>query len=190
MTTNPGDPTGFGLFHEAWNILKQNYVDQPALESKDLTYGAIRGLTEAIGDTDHTRFLTPEQLAQQKSDLSGTFAGVGAVLSQDGTDLVVQSVIPGAPAERAGVRAGDRILAVDGADTTGKTVSQVVDQVRGKEGTQVTLTLVHKTGGDAFDVTITRADHHGARPSAGRCTRARRPRSSGSSSSPRTRASR
>ena len=155
-STNPGDPSGFSLFHEAWDILRQHYVDQPALESKDLTYGAIRGLTTAIGDTDHTRFLTPDELAQQKSDLSGTFAGVGAVLSQDGTDLVVQSVIPGAPAERAGVRAGDRILAVDGVDTMGKTVSQVVDEVRGKEGTQVTLTLAKKTGGDTFDVTITR----------------------------------
>jgi hypothetical protein len=71
VTTNPGDPTGFGLFHEAWDILRQHYVDQPALQSKDLTYGAIRGLTEAIGDTDHTRFLTPDELAQQKSDLSG-----------------------------------------------------------------------------------------------------------------------
>ena len=154
--TKPGDPAGFGLFGEAWNILKQNYVDPSSLTSKDLTYGAIRGLTQAIGDTDHTRFLTPTELAQQKADLSGTFAGVGATLSQVGTDLVVQSVIPGAPADRAGVRAGDRILAVDGKDTTGKTVSEVVTEVRGKAGTSVTLTLVRKSGGDAFDVTITR----------------------------------
>lgn len=156
MVTNPGEPRDFGLFREAWDILKENYVDQPGLEGKGLTYGAIRGLTKAIGDTDHTRFLTPDELKEQKADLSGKFAGVGAVLTQNDADLVVQSVIPGAPAERAGVRAGDIILAVDGADTSGKTVDQVVSEVRGQEGTQVTLTLVRKDGGDAFDVTITR----------------------------------
>jgi carboxyl-terminal processing protease len=152
----PGEPTEFGLFWEAWDILKQHYVDQPGLVGKDLTYGAIRGLTTAIGDTGHTRFLTPEQLKLEQDDLSGKFAGVGVYYAQDGTDFVVQSVIPGTPAERAGVRAGDRIVAVDGKPTSGKTVNDLASEVRGEEGTQVTLTLVPKDGGDAVDVTITR----------------------------------
>jgi carboxyl-terminal processing protease len=156
-STKPGDPNSFGLFTEAWDILRKNYVDQKALDSKDITYGAIRGMTDAIGDTEHTRFLTPDELARQEQDLSGSFAGIGAVLSQVDSELIVQSVIPGTPAERAGVKAGDRILAVDGADTTGKTVEDVVRGVRGDEGTQVTLTLVHKGTSDPFDVTITRA---------------------------------
>jgi carboxyl-terminal processing protease len=156
-STKPGDPNSFGLFTEAWGILRKNYVDQKALDSKDITYGAIRGMTDAIGDTEHTRFLTPDDLARQEQDLSGSFAGIGAVLSEVGSELIVQSVIPGTPAERAGVKAGDRILAVDGADTTGKAVEDVVREVRGDEGTQVTLTLVHKGQSDPFDVTITRA---------------------------------
>ncbi len=156
-STKPGDPNSFGLFTEAWDILRKNYVDQKALDSKDITYGAIRGMTDAIGDTEHTRFLTPEDLARQEADLSGSFAGIGAVLSEVDSELIVQSVIPGTPAERAGVKAGDRILAVDGADTTGKSVDDVVREVRGDEGTQVTLTLVRKGGSDPFDVTITRA---------------------------------
>ncbi|MCU0504730.1 MAG: S41 family peptidase [Chloroflexi bacterium] len=156
-STKPGDPNSFGLFTEAWEILRKNYVDQAALEAKDITYGAIRGMTDAIGDTEHTRFLTPDELARQEQDLSGSFAGIGAVLSEVGAELIVQSVIPGTPAERAGVKAGDRILAVDGADTTGKSVDDVVREVRGDEGTQVTLTLVHKGESDPFDVTITRA---------------------------------
>jgi carboxyl-terminal processing protease len=156
-STKPGDPNSFGLFTEAWEILRKNYVEQEALGTKDITYGAIRGMTEAIGDTEHTRFLTPEELARQESDLSGSFAGIGAVLSEVDAALIVQSVIPGTPAERAGVKAGDRILAVDGADTSGKSVDDVVREVRGDEGTQVTLTLVHKGESDPFDVTITRA---------------------------------
>ncbi len=156
-STKPGDPNSFGLFTEAWETLRKNYVDQTALDSKDITYGAIRGMTEAIGDTGHTRFMTPEELARQEQDLSGSFAGIGAVLADVDSELIVQSVIPGTPAERAGVKAGDRILAVDGADTTGKAVDDVVREVRGDEGTQVTLTLVHKGESDPFDVTITRA---------------------------------
>jgi carboxyl-terminal processing protease len=156
-STKPGDPSSFGLFTEAWDLLKKNYVDQKALDTKDITYGAIRGMTEAIGDTGHTRFMTPEELARQEQDLSGSFAGIGAVLSDVDSELIVQSVIPGTPAERAGVKAGDRILAVDGNDTTGKSVEDVVREVRGDEGTQVTLTLVHKGLSDPFDVTITRA---------------------------------
>jgi carboxyl-terminal processing protease len=152
----PGEPTEFGLFWEAWDILKQHYVDPGALEDKALTYGAINGLTEAIGDTGHTRFLTPDELAMQKADLSGEFAGVGAVLTSTDAGLVVQSVIPGAPAERGGVHAGDRILAVDGTDTTGKSVDEVVHEVRGTEGTQVTLTLLPKGETTPHDVTITR----------------------------------
>ena len=150
------EPAGFEVFRQAWDILKNNYVDQSALRSKDLTYGAITGLTEAIGDTEHTRFLTPEQLAAQNEDLSGHFAGVGAVLADTDKGPTIQSVIPGTPAERAGVRAGDVILAVDGTDTTGKTVSDVVTEVRGPEGTQVTLTLLREGNAKPFDVTITR----------------------------------
>ncbi len=156
-STAPGDPAGFGLFHEAWDIVKQNYVDQQALDTKDITYGAIRGMADAIGDTGHTRFLTPKELAAQKEDWAGKFAGVGAVLNQTGADLIVQSVIPGAPAEKAGMKAGDIIVKVDGNDVTGQTVDQVVQQVRGTEGTPVTITLFRKGQDAPFDLTITRA---------------------------------
>ncbi len=156
-STRPGDPPGFALFGEAWDVLKQNYVDPKALDSKDITYGAIRGMTEAIGDTDHTRFMTPDEIKQEQQGLSGTFAGIGAVLSQQGADLVVQSVLQGAPAQRAGVRAGDRILSVDGKDTIGKTVSEVVSEVRGPEGTTVTLTLARDGEAQPILLTITRA---------------------------------
>jgi carboxyl-terminal processing protease len=157
VVTNPGDPTGFGLFDEAWGILKKHYVDQPGLEGKDLTYGAIRGLTTAIGDTGHTRFLTPDELKQEQTRMSGTFAGIGASIEQKGTDLVIPSVIPGAPADRAGVRAGDVILAVDGKDATGKTTTQIVSEIRGPADSTVTLTLGRTGQAAPFEVTITRA---------------------------------
>ena len=157
VVTNPGDPTDFGLFHEAWGILKKHYVDQPGLESKDLTYGAIRGLTKAIGDTGHTRFLTPDELRQEQTRMSGTFAGIGASIEQKGTDLVIPSVIPGAPADRAGVRAGDVILAVDGKDATGKTTTEIVSEIRGPADSTVTLTLGRSGQAAPFDITITRA---------------------------------
>ncbi len=87
----------------------------------DLIYGAINGMTEAVGDTGHTSFMTPEERAARSNDLSGKYVGIGVRIdtAEDGLPLII-GVFKGSPAEKAGLVAGDEIVAVDGKTTTGK----------------------------------------------------------------------
>ena len=144
------------LIGEAWKAIEDNYVDAKNLNTQDLAYAAIRGLATAVGDEGHTRFLTADELKATDQSLSGTFVGIGVQLDSDTTKgATIQSVIPGTPAEAAGLKRGDKITAVDGQPTTDQTTDEVVARVRGPEGEAVTLTIV-RDGGAPFDVKIVR----------------------------------
>ena len=143
------------LIEEAWHAIQDNYVDAANLDNSELAYGAIRGLTSAVGDDGHTSFMTGAQAKAADESLSGTFTGIGVQLSGTDNPPVIGAVIPNTPAEEAGLLRGDRILAVDGKTTEGETVDQTVARVRGPEGQPVTLT-VGRTGMEDFDVTIVR----------------------------------
>ena len=144
------------LLDEAYDLLDQNYVDPKALDPLTLERGAIDGMTDSLDDRGHTGYLTPEQVKARDESLSGTFVGIGAVLDQQGSSLVIVRVLPDSPAEVAGVKAGDEIVTVDGVRVAGMAVDDVVDRVRGPEGTKVTLEL-KSPGAVARSVTITRA---------------------------------
>ncbi|MHB8893125.1 MAG: S41 family peptidase, partial [Candidatus Limnocylindrales bacterium] len=149
-----GDAT-LALIEEAWRDIQGNYVDAANLDDRELAYGAIRGMTNAVGDEGHTSFLTAEEVKASDQSLSGTFVGIGVQLSQDNTLPIIGTVIPNTPAQEAGLRRNDRILAVDGRTTEGETVDQTVSRVRGPEGEPVTLTI-RRSGVADFDVTIVR----------------------------------
>ena len=151
------EPAEFKTFWEAWDVLHEHYVDQSALDPSKLTYGAINGMVNAVGDTGHTRFLTPAEVAASHQNLSGSITGIGARMSQNGSDFVIQSVVPGSPAEKAGLRGGDTVLEVDGKAVDGQTLDQVVNSIRGDAGTTVKL-QIGRTGQDPFDVSIVRAE--------------------------------
>ena len=143
------------LLDEAYDLLDQHYVDPAALDPLTLERGAIAGMAKSLDDPGHTSYLTPEEVKQRDEELSGTFVGVGAILDeQDGRFLIVR-VLHDSPAERAGVLAGDEIVAVDGVGVAGMTVADVAAKVRGPEGSRVTLEL--KGAGGARALTITRA---------------------------------
>jgi carboxyl-terminal processing protease len=150
------EPAEFKTFWEAWDVLHQHYVDQSALDPSKLTYGAINGMVNAVGDTGHTRFLTPAEVAASHQNLSGTINGVGARMTQNGSNFVIQSVVPGSPAEKAGLRSGDAVLEVDGKSVDGQTLDDVVSSIRGDAGTTVKL-QIGRSGQDPFDVSIVRA---------------------------------
>jgi len=146
VTTSPtAAPTGndadVALIEEAWRAIEDNYVDAKHLDGRELAYGAIRGLTDAVGDDGHTAFLTAEEAKAVDDSLSGTFVGIGVQVSTETEEVIVGSVFPGTPAEEAGLRRGDRIVAVDGTTTEGETLDEVVARVRGPEGESVTLTI-------------------------------------------------
>jgi carboxyl-terminal processing protease len=148
----------FDLIRQAWDTLHREYVGRADLDDRELAYGAIRGLTEAVGDTGHTSFLTPEERAAKADELSGSYVGVGIRLdaAEDGSPLVV-GVFKGSPAEAAGVLTGDVIEAVDGKPTTGHELDEIAGWVRGEAGSSVELTVRAK-GGPARTYKITRAD--------------------------------
>ena len=146
----------WSLLDQAYQLLRANYVDQSALDPVALQQGAIQGLMDAVNDPGHTGYLTAEEVAARDQSLSGTFVGVGAVLDMQNNVATVVRVIPGSPAEKAGLQAGESIVRVDGASVAGETIDQVVAKVRGPAGTSVTLGLQDADGSNR-DLTIVRA---------------------------------
>jgi carboxyl-terminal processing protease len=146
------------LVDEAWKVIHDNYVDPKSLDDQKMAYGAIRGMTEAVGDEGHTSFMTAEEAKASEQSLSGSFVGIGVQVSEDDAQRIqISTVFPGTPAEEAGLRRGDHIVAVDGKTTDGETVDQTVARVRGPEGEKVTLTIA-RAGTADFDVTVTRRE--------------------------------
>ena len=157
VAANPSEPPQFKTFWEAWNIIQQHYVDRSALDPTKLMYGATSGMVDALGDTGHTRFLTPQEVTASHQSLSGSITGIGARMAQVGSQFVIQSVVPGSPAEKAGLRSGDTVLQVDGKAVDGETLDQVVAGIRGPAGTTVQL-QIGRPGQSPFTVAIVRAE--------------------------------
>lgn len=151
-------PSEFDVFWQAWDTIQDNFIDREILDSKELTYGAINGLVQALGDEGHTAFLTPRELEHQQSAMAGSFFGIGAQLGvRDGLPIIV-SPFDGSPAAEAGIRAGDIILGVDGEDVTQLSLDEIVDRVRGPEGEEVVLTVLHEDETTSVDIPIIRGE--------------------------------
>ena len=143
------------LFNEALKLLdSQFYGDVP--QGKDLTYEALRGFVGQLGDP-HTAFLDPDQAAQFNSDLQGQFEGIGARVDKaEKGGVEIKYLFAGQPAEKAGVRVGDVIKAVDSKDVTQLDLNEAIALIRGPRDTKVVLTI--QRGDEApFDLTVTRA---------------------------------
>jgi carboxyl-terminal processing protease len=151
-------PAEFDLFWQAWDLVHRYFVDRSALDTTKLTYGAIEGMVQALGDTGHTVFLTPDEVAREQQDMSGQYAGIGAQLDMENGLPVIVAPFDGSPAANAGVQPGDIILKVDGQDVTSWTLNDVAQHIRGKPGTTVNLTLVHPRDTKSYDVSITRGE--------------------------------
>jgi len=147
----------FGLMTQAWNIIKRNYADRSVTDNQTLTYGAISGMVDALGDTSHSRFLSPQMVKEENNFIQGQFEGIGALMQLKDTHIVVLAPYDGSPAQKAGLKPGDILLKVNGEDITGQTLSQVVGKVLGPAGTTVTLTIADPVTGETRDLTITRA---------------------------------
>jgi len=146
----------FGPFWQTWELVHEEYVDQP-VDNELLMRGAIRGMLDSLGDP-HTSYLDPEEYKSLTTQLQGedTYEGIGAWVNTTKDYLTIISPMPGSPAEKVGLRTGDKIIAIDGEDMTGVDGELVRKRVLGPAGSTVTLTIL-RTGKDPFDVKITRA---------------------------------
>jgi carboxyl-terminal processing protease len=123
-----------------------------------LAYSAIRAMTAVLNDS-HTGFMTPEQNRERqlRQQRQAAFSGIGIVLMPREGRFYVRDVIPGTPAEEAGVKALDRIARIDNVPTAGMQIDQVAGLIRGPAGTSVTLTLDRPGRADSLTVSVTRA---------------------------------
>jgi carboxyl-terminal processing protease len=154
----PADATAdFQLMAEAWNTIDESYVDRPAVQAQTLAYGAIGGMVDALGDTGHSRFLSPEMVQEQHDFTSGRFEGIGAYVEMKDGHVVIVAPMDGSPAQQAGLRPGDVILKVDGENVAGLPIDQVVGRILGPAGTSVTLTILTPGTEQSQDVTLVRA---------------------------------
>lgn len=157
VATAEDTDAAFGLIREAWDRIQQSYVDRSAVDDQRMTYGAIGGMVDALGDTGHSRFLSPEMVQAQHEFTSGEFEGIGAYVEMKDGHLQVVAPMDGTPAQQAGLRPGDVILRVDGEDAAGLPIDQVIGRILGPAGTQVTLTILTPDTGQTREVTLTRA---------------------------------
>src|SRR5918998_683043 len=146
------DRESLALFAEALDTVRDDYVDREAIDPEKQTYGAIEGMLDTLGDEGHTRFLTPEERERNREGLSGSYVGIGVTLESEDEEVVVTSPVEGSPADEAGVEPGDVVVAVDGESVREEDLSEVVEKVRGPEGTRVKLTVLRDGEERVFDL--------------------------------------
>ncbi len=153
----PNAEANFKLMAEAWNTIERVYVDRKAINSQHITYGAISGMVDSLGDTGHSRFLTPQMLKQERNLTRGRFEGIGAEVQMKNGQLVIVAPIDGSPAQQAGLKPGDIILKVDDQDVSGLPLDQAVERILGPAGTRVKLTILNPKTTTTRDITLVRA---------------------------------
>lgn len=148
--------TDFAPFWKAWQIVEEKFPDADETDSTERMYGAIKGLLASFGDP-YTTFFPPEESEDFETQISGEFSGVGIEIDQKDGVLTVIAPLKGTPAEAAGIKAGDKIVKIDETITADLTVDAAIDRIRGKNGTQVTLTILREGVSEPKVFTLTRA---------------------------------
>lgn len=142
------------LFWEAWDILDEAFFGELPSD-RQRTYGAIRGSLALLNDP-YTIFLEPQPGAVERDRLAGAYGGIGVDLWRDAAGQVILSPFPASPAEQAGIRTGDILLAVDGASVVTETLDAIHVRLRGEAGTVVRL-MISRPPTPPFDLDVTRA---------------------------------
>lgn len=147
-------PLDAALLREVWDVLHERFAGP--LDDEDLATGALRGLAAGTGDP-YTAYADPKESAQLEQDLSGSFTGIGIEIGLRRGLVTVIAPLRGSPAERAGVRARDTIVKVDGEEADRDlTLTEVVSKIRGSVGTEVRLTVAREGADDLLEFTIRR----------------------------------
>ena len=145
----------FNQFWDVWDQIKQKYVKQP-VNDVDLFYGAMQGLVAGLGDP-YSVYFTPKDAAEFNKSLSGEFSGIGAEIGIKNNQLVVISPLPGTPAEKAGLKPGDKILMINEHSTFGMDVNTAVENIRGPATSSVKLNILRNGWEKPKDFNIHRA---------------------------------
>lgn len=143
----------FAPFWKTWNLINEKYPEAEKVNGEERVWGATEGLVASLGDP-YSVFLSPKETKSFEETISGQFSGVGMDVGEKDKLITVIAPLKDSPAEKAGIKAGDKILKVDDTSTAALSVEEVVNLIRGKEGTHVKLTI-YRDGVDeplVFDV--------------------------------------
>lgn len=141
------------IMNEIYELIE--YYHLQGVDPDELMQGAIWGMIDTLGDP-YTAYFTDEEYQSFTDSLNGSFVGIGVVVEKNEEGITVQTIIPGSPAEEAGLQVGDLIKSVEGISTEGKTLEQVTNQIKGEEGTSVTMVIQRDE--ETMTKTITRGD--------------------------------
>lgn len=156
INKGPEDRTiDFALFWKVWELLKDKYVFRDELDARKLFYGAIDGMLAATGDP-YTTFFSPEEQREFQEEISGTFEGIGAEMGMKNDVLTIVAPLEGTPAEAAGLQPDDKVIEIDGTTTVNMSLDEAVRRIRGKKGTEVTLTIFRNGEEETREVTVRR----------------------------------
>ncbi len=144
----------FQIFWDVWNTIQNEYVDRPAPET-EMFYGAIQGMIMSLDDP-FSVFLKPVFAENFTETLSGKFEGIGAEIGIRDNVLTIISPLPESPAEKAGLKAQDKVIKIDGFDTVEISIDDAVNRIRGEKGTEVVLTVYREGETDLMDIPIIR----------------------------------
>lgn len=144
----------FSVFWDTWKIIEEKYVDRPA-DYNEMVYGAISGLVKSLDDP-YSVFMDPEESKEFMEDMEGTFEGIGAEIGIRKNILTIIAPLEGMPAEKAGLKSGDKIIKIDGETTIDITLTEAVRKIRGEKGTEVALTIMRENLEESKEIKITR----------------------------------
>ena len=153
--SSAGQPSSvdFSLFWQTWSRLRDLY--NGSSDPQAMVYGAISGMVSSLGDP-YTVFLKPSDNDALSSDLSGQFEGIGAELIMNNNQVTVIAPLAASPAEKAGIKARDVILEVNGLSVESMSLDEVISKIRGKAGTEVKLKIVHAGSDQPQEITVIR----------------------------------
>lgn len=151
---NENQEVNFGLFKEVWEKVREKYVEQP-INEQEMLYGALSGLVASLGDP-YSSFLDPELSEIFMEEIVGSFEGIGAEIGIKNDQLVVIAPLNNSPAEKAGLKAKDRILEIDGLETSNLSLDYATSLIRGEKGTEITLLIQHEGEEEAREISIIR----------------------------------
>lgn len=148
------EPT-FELLKEGVDIIDKNYVDIDKVDKADLVYGAMRGLIGALEDP-YSVFFEPQDSKIFEENVNGSFGGIGAEIGIRNEVVTIISPLKDSPAEKAGLRAGDKVLSVDDTSTEGLSIDGAVKIIRGPKGSEVILGIIRDEDEDVIQISIIR----------------------------------
>ena len=145
----------FNLFWDAWNIVERKYVNRFELDRQKMVYGAIVGMLDSLEDP-YSIFMEPKDSEKFIDDMSGSFDGIGAEVGIRKEVLTIISPLEGNPAQKAGLKPGDKILKIDDILTGDLNLDEAVSLIRGERGVEVTLLIFREEWKEAKEIKIIR----------------------------------